>query len=144
MPVPARSKTDPLTEIKPIAKTATGSTKSPVKSTSRGPDAAGISILGREFKVSVAEADRAKLLQSVEFTNRKMDEVRASGKVVGNERIAILAALNIAHELLHTPSLSANSEISGTSPDWVALNKRIEALTIMLDSAVAVEQSKLF
>ncbi len=139
----AVSKSDPLPTIKP-AKPAIASAKVPVKSANKGPEAAGISILGREFKVSVPEADRAKLLQSVEFTNRKMDEVRASGKVVGNERIAILAALNIAHELLHAPSLSVNTEANSSSADLVALNKRIEALTAMLESAVAVEQSKLF
>jgi cell division protein ZapA len=59
-----------------------------------------ISLMGREFRVGCPEGEEAQLLAAVEHLNRKLKEVRDTGKVVGNERIAIMAALNIAHEYL--------------------------------------------
>lgn len=67
-------------------------------------DAKGIdvSIMGRDFRVSCTDDERAALMQAVSYLDRKMCEIRDSGKVSGAERIAIMAALNIAHELLTT------------------------------------------
>ena len=59
-----------------------------------------IQILGRDFRVACPEGEEKQLLASVEFVNRRMKELRDTGKVTGNERIAIMAALNIAHEFL--------------------------------------------
>jgi cell division protein ZapA len=61
-----------------------------------------INLLGREFRVGCPEGEEKQLLASVDYLNRKLKEVRDYGKVVGNERIAIMAALNIAHECLST------------------------------------------
>jgi len=61
-----------------------------------------INIMGREFRVACREEEQKGLLEAVDYLNRKMQEIRSSGKVVGLERIAIMAALNIAHELLTT------------------------------------------
>jgi len=52
-----------------------------------------ISLLGREFRVACPEGEEKQLLASVDYLNRKLREVRDTGKVVGNERIAIMAAL---------------------------------------------------
>ena len=59
-----------------------------------------IQILGREFRVACPEGEEKQLQASVEFLNRRMKELRDTGKVTGNERVAIMAALNIAHEFL--------------------------------------------
>jgi cell division protein ZapA len=61
-----------------------------------------INIMGREFRVACPEEEQKGLLEAVEYLNRKMQDIRSGGKVVGLERIAIMAALNIAHELLTT------------------------------------------
>ena len=61
-----------------------------------------INVLGREFRVGCPEGEQKQLQASVDYLNRKMKEVRDTGKVVGNERIAIMAALNIGHEYLST------------------------------------------
>jgi cell division protein ZapA len=66
---------------------------------SRGLD---VSIMGREFRVSCTEDEQKDLLKAVEFLNSKMKEIRDTGKVIGVERIAIMAALNITHEYLST------------------------------------------
>lgn len=57
-------------------------------------------ILEKEYQVACPAEEKANLLASVELLNKKMREVRDSGKVVGLDRIAIMAALNLANELL--------------------------------------------
>jgi len=59
-----------------------------------------VSILGKEFAVACPENERAALVAAAAHLDKKMREIHASGKVIGTERTAIMAALNIAHELL--------------------------------------------
>ncbi|NOX09695.1 MAG: cell division protein ZapA [Gammaproteobacteria bacterium] len=59
-----------------------------------------IKILDREYKIACPADEEDGLLASAEYLNSKMNEIRDSGKVVGMDRIAIMAALNIANELL--------------------------------------------
>ena len=61
-----------------------------------------VNIMGREFRVSCTEEERRDLLKAVDYLNAKMREMRDTGKVIGVERIAIMAALNITHEYLST------------------------------------------
>jgi len=61
-----------------------------------------VNVMGREFRVSCTEEERRDLLKAVDHLNSKMREIRDTGKVIGVERIAIMAALNIAHEYLST------------------------------------------
>jgi cell division protein ZapA len=63
-----------------------------------------IQILGRDFTVSCTDEEREGLMQAVGYLDDKMREIRDTGKIVGIERIAIMAALNISHELLNTKS----------------------------------------
>ena len=63
-----------------------------------------IEILGREFTVACPEEERQGLLDAVSYLDSKMREIRDAGKIVGAERIAMMAALNITHELLNTKS----------------------------------------
>jgi cell division protein ZapA len=61
-----------------------------------------VNIMGREFRVSCTEEERRDLLKAVDYLNSKMGEIRDTGKVIGVERVAIMAALNITHEYLST------------------------------------------
>lgn len=61
-----------------------------------------IKILEKEYQVGCSPSERAALLDSAELLNSKMREIRDSGRVVGLERIAVMAALNIANDLLHS------------------------------------------
>ena len=101
--------------------------------------ALNISILGREFRVGCPEGEEKQLLASVEFLNKRMKEVRDTGKVVGNERIAIMAALNIAHEYM-----SNNGKAGAGSFDGTAFKRRILAMQETLDSALDADQENLF
>ena len=62
--------------------------------------AVNVQILGKEYRVACQDSEREELLSSAKLLDEKMREVRSSGKVVGTERIAIMAALNLSHELL--------------------------------------------
>jgi len=64
-------------------------------------NAVNISIMGKDYLVACSEDEKADLLRSAEYLNRKMCEIRDSGKIIGTDRIAVMAALNIAHELLN-------------------------------------------
>ena len=98
------------------------------------PKALQINVMGREFRVACPENEQKGLLEAVDYLNRKMDEIRDHGKVIGVERIAIMAALNIAHELLTT-------KVGGF--DMAALKRRMQSMETTLDQALR-DQSKLF
>ena len=59
-----------------------------------------VRILEKEYFVACPYDERSDLLDSAEYLNSKMREIRDSGKVVGLDRIAVMAALNLANELL--------------------------------------------
>jgi cell division protein ZapA len=94
-----------------------------------------INVMGREFRVACPENEQKGLLEAVDYLNRKMDEIRDGGKVLGLERIAIMAALNIAHELLSTKV--------GSGFDIAELKRRMKHMETVLDQALR-DQSKLF
>ena len=92
-----------------------------------------ISVMGREFRIACPEDEQKELLEAVDYLNQKMQEIRDHGKVIGVERIAIMAALNIAHELLTT-------QVGGF--DMAAIKRRMQNMETMLDQALR-DQSKL-
>jgi cell division protein ZapA len=59
-----------------------------------------IRILEKEYQVACPAEEKGDLLASAELLNRKMREIRDSGKVVGLDRVAVMAALNLANDLL--------------------------------------------
>jgi cell division protein ZapA len=94
-----------------------------------------ISILGRSYKIACEEDERDALLQAVAYLDGKMGEIKKGGKVSGTDRIAVMAALNIAHELL---SLKV-----GNGFDIGQAKRRISVIEAKLDAAIA-QQDKLF
>jgi len=89
-----------------------------------------ISIMGRTYKVSCSEAEREALLTAVAYLDRKMTEIKSAGRVASAERIAVMAALNIAHELLSSRSGASGFDIEG-------LRRRMAAMEATLDQALA-------
>jgi cell division protein ZapA len=64
------------------------------------PEGVTVSIMGKEFMVACPEGEREALTAAATFLDRKMREIQESGKVIGTERCAIMAALNITNDLL--------------------------------------------
>ncbi len=93
-----------------------------------------VAIMGREFRVACPEEERESLLQAVTYLDRKMREIRDHGKVIGLERIAIMAALNIAHDYLAAKPIN---------PDDRLHREKIDHLSSLLDQALA-QQDNLF
>ncbi|PLW83545.1 cell division protein ZapA [Kineobactrum sediminis] len=59
-----------------------------------------VHILDKEYQVACPEEQQAELITSARYLDKQMRAIRNSGKVIGLERIAVMAALNISHELL--------------------------------------------
>ena len=84
-----------------------------------------VRILEKEYFISCPQDERAALLDSAEDLNKKMREVRDTGKVVGADRIAVIAALNMANELLRLRKQDA--EIQGAVSGRVKnMRERVE------------------
>jgi cell division protein ZapA len=83
-----------------------------------------IYILDREFLIACPEEERPALLQSAAYLNQKMQEIRDRGKVVGIDRIAVMAALNLTHELLR--SRRDADGVDEIRERLAALNERLE------------------
>ncbi len=59
-----------------------------------------VNILDKEYLISCSDDERNGLISAARLLDKKMRDIRASGKVIGSDRIAVMAGLNIAHELL--------------------------------------------
>ena len=89
-----------------------------------------VTIMGRTYKVACSEEEREALLSAVAFLDRKMTEIKNAGRVASSERIAVMAALNIAHELLSSRNNASGFDIEG-------LRRRMAAMEATLDQALA-------
>jgi len=94
-----------------------------------------VSIMGRNYRVACADDEREALLAAVAYVDKKMTEIKAAGKIAGSERIAVMTALNIAHELL--------SVKIGSGFDMAELKRRINSVQSKLDQALS-QQDSLF
>lgn len=91
------------------------------------PVAVTINILDKEFRIACPDEEREALLQSASYLGRKMQEVRDAGKVVGIDRISIMAGLNIVHELLQYRAKIAEFD-NIVTPKLLVLQDRVESL----------------
>lgn len=94
------------------------------------PKSLDVSIMGRSYKVSCSEEEREALLSAVAYLDKKMTEIKSAGRVASLERIAVMAALNITHELLSSRSSSGGFDMEG-------LRRRMAAMEATLDQALA-------
>ena len=91
-----------------------------------------VRILEKEYQVACPAAERTDLLDSAEVLNAKMREIRDSGKVVGLDRIAVMAALNMANDLLHAQA--KDKALEGT------VSNRIKVLSERVETALGGSQ----
>ena len=83
-----------------------------------------VRILDKEYQVACPEPEREALLESAALLNRKMHEIREGGKIVGLDRVAVMAALNLSHEILQN-QLAANQADQALVVRLRALNDRL-------------------
>lgn len=60
-----------------------------------------VSILGKEYQIACPEEEKSALISSAQLLHNNMEQIQSSGKIIGLERIAVMAALNLAHELIN-------------------------------------------
>jgi cell division protein ZapA len=94
-----------------------------------------VSILGRSFRIACAPEEAEQVRQAADYLDAKMREIRDAGKVVGHERIAVMAALNITHELL-TLRLADGFDMG-------SFKRRMRHMAASIDQAMSA-QDKLF
>ena len=85
-----------------------------------------VRILDKEYQVACPLEERTDLLDSAEILNARMREIRDSGRVVGLDRIAVMAALNMAHDLLTANSRGEIIE-SGAKGKIIEMRERVES-----------------
>lgn len=97
------------------------------------PQSVTLYILDKEYRVSCPPEERANLEQAARHLDQTMRDIRNSGKVVGVERIAVMAALNISHDML-TGGRKKDGELNSQQ-------QQISELVSRLDQALARHQA---
>lgn len=94
-----------------------------------------VHILDKEYRIACHKEEEEGLLRSARFLDGKMRSIRSTGKVIGTDRIAVMAALNLAHELLEQQNQKDNISqvISGR------LQKMQEKIEIALNQSNKLE-----
>jgi cell division protein ZapA len=70
-----------------------------------------VKILEKEYQIACPASERKALVDSAELLNAKMREIRDSGKVVGLDRIAVMAALNMANDLIASDTVGNSLQV---------------------------------
>jgi cell division protein ZapA len=102
-----------------------------------------VTIMGRTYKVTCADDEREALLQAVTYLDQKMNEIKSGGKVGNIERIAVMAALNIAHELLEARGGKFPAQPGPDGFDLSEVKRRMASMRATLDQALAPQEKLL-
>jgi cell division protein ZapA len=91
-----------------------------------------VKLLDKEYQVACPPGQQAALSQSASYLDKQMRNIRANGKVIGLERIAVMAALNISNELLQQDA-APNEEDTGAP---IPSSNQLKGLNDKLDEAL--------
>jgi len=90
------------------------------------PHTVTVNILDKDYQVACPEEQQAELIVSAKYLDKQMRAIRDTGKVIGVERIAVMAALNISYELLQA-SEQGGATLDDAAPEDVRqLNRKID------------------
>ena len=96
-----------------------------------------VSILGQSYKLSCKPGEEAELQRAVRYLDERMASIRDAGKIKGNDRIAVLAALGIAAELLAMKA--PQGPLSDMSMSVV--QEKIASMHVVMDSALTPQEN---
>jgi|TARA_B100000242_G_scaffold270757_1_gene222496 cell division protein ZapA len=91
-----------------------------------------IQILDKEYQVNCAPEEKEVLLESATLVNNKMEEIRKSSSIIGLERIAVMTALNLAHDVID--GKNSNTENSSASKVFKNLDIKVSEALLELQS----------
>lgn len=107
----------------------------PVRAERMAAEALTLTLLGRDYRVACAPEEKADLIACARYLEQKMEGIRGTGKVMGADRIAVMAALQITQELFD----AKNSDGMAIGD----LRRRLRELNQLADEMLA-PQEKLF
>ena len=87
-----------------------------------------VSIVGKDYQVACPAGEEQSLREAAHYLHTLMESIRSSGRVVGLDRVAVMAALNVCNELLHSKSKH------GEAQDLV--NERVQKLSDRVADAI--------
>jgi cell division protein ZapA len=94
-----------------------------------------VSIVGKDYQVACPPGEEASLREAAHYLHKLMESIRASGRVVGLDRVAVMAALNVSNELLQSKNSRADSQAKVTAQvqqlsdrvaDAISANKQMQ------------------
>lgn len=91
-----------------------------------------VRILDKEYRVACNQGEEDSLIAAARLVDKKMREIRSSGKVLGTDRIAVMASLNLAHDLLEKQSQKDSVDSS--------LNTRLRQMQQKIDAVLGPAQ----
>lgn len=83
-----------------------------------------VQILDKEYCINCPDDERANLESAARYLDGKMREIRSSGKVIGADRVAVMAALNITHDLLHRKAPGPGKQLDPRARARTARSRR--------------------
>jgi cell division protein ZapA len=92
-----------------------------------------VRIMGKEYSVICPIEEHEALVKSADFLNERMTSIRKRGKALGTEKIAVMAALNIARELLELKGVEGVAQVA---PEAVS---RLRQMSLDIDSTLSLE-----
>ena len=105
-----------------------------------------VSLLGRDYKVACKEGEEAELMDAVAFLDGRMREIRGSSKAGSTERVAVMAALNLAHDFQRGRAAPPAASAAADGPavvDAAAARRRIASMRSAIDQALAGQDKLL-
>lgn len=96
------------------------------------PNTVSVDILDKEYQVACPADEEQSLMGAARYLDQHMRDIRATGKVIGLERVAIMAALNISHELLALKSGNGPAEGDEQKDRLQALNSQLDEVLYQL------------
>lgn len=85
-----------------------------------------VKILDKEYQVACPREERQALVESAQLLDERMKAIRSTGAVIGLERIAVMAALNLSHELLQSKNAAVKVGGSANQSDLLRLNEKLD------------------
>ena len=90
-----------------------------------------VRILDKDYQVNCQPAEREVLENSAQILNDKMEDIRRSSNIIGVERIAVMAALNLTHDLLRAEDTAKQD--AGASQVLEAIDSKLDSVLFDLD-----------
>lgn len=102
-----------------------------------------VTILGHSYILACPDGGEASLLAAVAQVDSEMSAIRDAGKVKARERIAVLAALNLAYQLAERPAASAARAHKPSAADKGSSDTQIDTLIARIDAAMGTDDHLL-